>query len=201
MPYSLSIVALVLLWTWLFATRVPHSAGMAVGAVVVLLALSHDRRHGEWGFEWRALAGGAWRALFVTIPAVALIVGAGAALGTLHDRRDFLGSLGPLVVWGAAQQWVLQTVLLREGQRATSRRAGVILAAALFALLHLPNPLLTAVTFAGGVCWCTIYDRHSNIVPLAFSHALGTLALRYAFDPEALGRLRVGFSYLLLGNR
>ena len=200
MPFSTVIVSLVLLWTWLLASRLPDTTVVAIGGAVILLTAWHDLRRGQWGFDWGALAGGSVRSLVVTVPAVIVILGAGAALGTLHDRRDFLGSLGPLVVWGAAQQWVLQTVLLREAQQATSRGRGVVLAAGLFGLVHLPNPLLTLVTFAGALCWCAIYDRYPNIVPLAFSQALGTLALRHAFDPETLGRLRVGLSYLRLGD-
>jgi membrane protease YdiL (CAAX protease family) len=198
MPFSLAIVALVLLWTWLLASRLPDSAVVVVGGAVILLTAWHDARRGEWGVDRRALRASGTRALLVTIPAVLLILGAGAALGTLHDRRDFLGSLAPLVVWGAAQQWVLQTVLLREAQQATSRRGGIVVAATLFAVVHLPNPLLTVVTFAGALFWCAIYDRHPNIVPLAVSQGVGTLALRHAFDADTLGRLRVGSSYLML---
>jgi membrane protease YdiL (CAAX protease family) len=200
MPFSFAIVALVLIWTWLLASRVPDRAALAVGAAVVALAVWHNVRHGEWGVRWRALGGASRGAILVTLPGVALILAAGWALGTLHDRRDVLSSVGPLVVWGAAQQWVLQTVFLREAQRATSRRGGIVVAAALFGLLHLPNPFLTGVTIAGALFWCAIYDRYPNVVPLAVSQGLGTLALRYAFDAETLGRLRVGYSYLLLGG-
>jgi membrane protease YdiL (CAAX protease family) len=200
MPFSVAIVALVLLWTWLLATRVPDNAVLAVGGAVIALAVWRNLRHGEWGITPRSLGGASRAAILVTLPGVVLILAVGWALGTLHDRRDFLGSLGPLIVWGAGQQWVLQTVLLREAQRAWSRRGGIIVAAALFGLLHLPNPLLTGVTFAGALCWCAIYDRYPNIVPLAVSQGLGTLALRHAFDPETLGRLRIGSSYLVLGG-
>jgi hypothetical protein len=44
--------------------------------------------------------------------------------------------------------------------------------------------------------WCRIYDRFPNILPLAASHALGTLAILYAFDGDSTGRLRIGLSYL-----
>jgi hypothetical protein len=40
--------------------------------------------------------------------------------------------------------------------------------------------------------------RHPNVLPLALSHALGTLAILYAFDEAITGRLRVGYSYLQL---
>jgi membrane protease YdiL (CAAX protease family) len=122
----------------------------------------------------------------------------GAALGTLHDRRDFLGNFAPLILWGGAQQWVLQTVVLREAQRASSRRAGVTIAALLFGAVHLPNPFLAPVTAAAALFWCRLYDRYPNIIPFALSHALGTMAVLYAFDTAITGRLRIGAAFLRL---
>lgn len=171
---------------------------LLVSAAVVALAIWHNAKHRAWGFDRSAFWPGLWRALLVTLAGAALLLGAGAALGSLHDRRDFLGSFVPLFVWGLAQQWVLQTVFLAESRRSSSRRAGTWIAAAAFGGIHLPNPLLTAVTFAGGLVWCRIYDRFPNILPLAFSHAVGTVAILHAFDPEVTGRLRVGLSYLRL---
>ena len=101
-------------------------------------------------------------------------------------------------LWGGSQQWILQTVILREAQRASSRTMGAIVAALLFGVLHLPNPLLTIVTLVGALGWCAIYDRYPNIIPLALSHAIGTLALMYAFDDRIIGGLHVGYSYLKL---
>jgi membrane protease YdiL (CAAX protease family) len=93
---------------------------------------------------------------------------------------------------------VLQTVVLREAQRATSRSAGIAVAALLFGAVHLPNPFLAPVTAAAALLWCRIYDRHPNILPLAFSHGFGTLMILYAFDASITGRLRIGASYLRL---
>ena len=72
------------------------------------------------------------------------------------------------------------------------------LAAFLFAAVHLPNPFLTAMTFAGALAWCAIYDRHPNVVPLALSHAMVTLAILHAFDDSLTGHLRIGQAYLRL---
>jgi membrane protease YdiL (CAAX protease family) len=199
-PFTLAIVAVVCSWTWYFEPRVHDRAVVGVGLVVIALTVWHDARRRAWGFDWRAFVPGLARVLIVTLPAVAIIVGAGAVLETLHDRRDFLGSFGALALWGLAQQWVLQTVLLAEAQRWTSRRAGVWIAAAIFAAIHLPNPFLTSVTFAGALLWCRIYDRCPNILPLALSHALGTLAILYAFSPDITGRLRIGLGYLGIGR-
>ena len=195
MPFTAAILAIILTYIWVLDPRTPRAFVMIPIATVGLLGCWRALLTHEWGFKQSAF----WPALrassLVTIAAVAAILVAGAALGTLHDRPDFLGTLAPLIVWGGAQQWILQTVALREAQRVTDR-FGVLLAAALFAVIHLPNPFLTVVTFAGGLAWCSIYARYPHILPLALSHALGTLAILYAFDDAITGRLRIGYSYL-----
>jgi membrane protease YdiL (CAAX protease family) len=198
MPFTLAILSTILLYTWIFDHRLPREFVNVTIGVVAALGIWHSVRTGEWGFDRRAFVPALRVVALFTGPAVVAILLAGALLGTLHDRRDFLGSLGWLVVWGGAQQWILQTVVLHEARRATVPRLGVLLAAMLFALVHLPNPFLTAITFVGGLVWCATYARYPNIAPLALSHALGTLAILYAFDPLLTGRLRIGYSYLLL---
>jgi membrane protease YdiL (CAAX protease family) len=103
-----------------------------------------------------------------------------------------------LIAWGGAQQWVLQTVVLRESRGMTSRTGSIALSAFLFALLHVPNPFLTLMTLIGAIGWCAIFSRYPNFVPLGVSHAIATLALLYAFDDGVTGRLRVGYAYLKL---
>ena len=197
-PFTTLILASIAAYVWFVEGRAARDWVYAPGGLVLLLTVWHNARHGEWGFAPRAFLPGLMWMLLVTFPLVLVILGAGAIVGTLHDRRDFLGSLAPLVLWGGAQQWVLQTVVLREAQRATSRRAGIGLAALLFGAVHLPNPFLAPVTLAAGLVWCRLYDRWPNILPLALSHGLGTLAILYAFDGSITGRLRIGASYLRL---
>ena len=198
MPFTAAIVIVVLSYTWVVEPHVAHSFAYVPIALVVILTIWHDSRRGECGLSWRALGPGLRLSLSVTLALTLLILAAGGAMGTLHDRRDFLGSLAGLVIWGGAQQWVLQTVVLREAQRATSRNGGIVIAALLFGAMHVPNPFLAVVTIAAALFWCWLYDRHPNIVPVALSHALGTLAILYAFDQDVTGRLRIGASYLRL---
>lgn len=198
LPFTTAILACISGYVWLIEPHASRDAVFVPAALVLILTVWHNLRRREWGFSWAAFAPGLWRVLVVTFVAALLILGAGAAIGTLHDRRDFLGSLAPLVPWGAAQQWVLQTVVLREAQRATSSRTGMVVAALLFGAVHLPNPFLAPVTAVAALVWCRLYDRYPNILPLALSHGLGTLALRYAFDDATLGRLRIGAAYLRL---
>jgi membrane protease YdiL (CAAX protease family) len=197
MPFTLAIFGIVLGYTWLVEPRTPQSFAAVPVTLILLLAVWRNLRTQEWGVRWNALVPGLAATTAFTLPLILVLLAAGAASGTLHERRDSLGSLTSLVLWGAAQQWVLQTVVLRELQAAGSRRSGLVAAPLLFAALHLPNPLLTALTLVGALGWCAIYDRYPNVLPLALSHALGTLALLHAFDPALTGGLRVGYAYLM----
>ena len=198
MPFTTVIVSSVLIYAWLVEGRGPDDLVYLPGAIVVALTVWHDARTGEWGFGWRRFRRGLAVTLVMSFALCLVILGIGAAVGTLHDRRDFLGNFAPVILWGGAQQWVLQTVVLREAQRASSRRAGIVIAALLFGAVHLPNPFLASVTAAAALLWCWLYDRYSNIIPLALSHALGTMAVLYAFDTNITGRLRIGAAFLRL---
>lgn len=198
MVFTAGIVGSVLVYVWLVEGRAPDDLVYIPGAIVVILTAWHNALRREWGFSWQ----GFWKGLTMTLAAsvalCAVILAGGAGVGTLHDRRDFLGNFAPLILWGGAQQWVLQTVVLREAQRSSSRKTGIFIAALLFGAVHLPNPFLAPVTAAAALLWCWLYDRYCNIIPLALSHALGTMAVLYAFDTEITGRLRIGAAFLRL---
>jgi membrane protease YdiL (CAAX protease family) len=196
MPFTIAILTTILVYVWML-----EPTGLPVGvpaAIVVALTIWSGVRSGRWGLSTAAFFPALRAATLFTVPAVAVVLGIGAGLGTLRDRGQLLQNLVALIAWGGAQQWVLQTVVLQEARRLNTRDRGVLLAALLFAVVHLPNPLLTLTTFIGAVAWCAIFARHPNIVPLAISHALGTLALLYAFDEATTGHLRIGRAYLTL---
>ena len=196
--FTLPIVAIIFLYTWVLAPRTPRSVSHLVTFLVLALSIWRAVRTGEWGLRrsalWPALRGAA----AFTLPAVLVLCVVGSTLGAVPRRANPWGDLAFLLPWAAGQQFALQTVLLREAQAATSRRQGILLAAAVFGALHLPNPFLAPVTLVAALAWCWVYDRHPNLLPLALSHAFCTLAILYCFDPKITGRLRVGYSYLQL---
>ena len=192
--FTSAILVVLLGYVWVLE---PLGAPLALPVtLVVALAAWSTKRMGLAGFSPKAFLPALWATALFTVPAVLVLLAAGAVMGTLHERPHTLGSLGRLVVWGGAQQWLLQTIVLREVKQAASRWTAVITAALLFACAHLPNPLLVIVTFIGALAWCTIYDRHPNVLPLALSHGVGTLATLSAFDDAITGRLRIGLAYL-----
>jgi membrane protease YdiL (CAAX protease family) len=170
---------------------------LALAGVLALCAWSNRRHGGGWGFRPDALGPAARRAALLTVPAVAVILVAGKELGSLHPPANLALRFTVLLLWALLQQFILQTVILREARRAMPRQAALLTAAGLFALVHLPNPLLTPVTFVAALGWCWVYDRYPNLLPIALSHALASLALAAAFDPAITGGMRVGYGYFL----
>jgi hypothetical protein len=194
--FTTVILGTILLYTWVLE---PWGVPVTVPAGVVLAAtLVNAGRSREWGLSPKAFLRATRSAALFTVPAVLIVLGAGLALGTLHDRPAFLENLAGLIPWGVAQQWVLQTVVLREARGLTLRHVAVVIAAVLFSLVHMPNVFLMGMTFIGALGWCRIYSRHPNILPLGVSHAVATLAMLYAFDDEVTGRLRIGRAFLRL---
>lgn len=196
MPYTAAIAAIILGYTWIAAPLVSvRGPWLALPVVLVIgLCVMHNRRTHEWGFNRKAF----WPAMAWST-ALTLLFGAvlwwiGHRLGDAPRRDapwlDFLY----VCVWGGSQQFVLQTVILREAQ-SVGRRAAVPLAAAIFAAFHLPNPFLVIVTLTGGLIWCAIYARHPHIVPLALSHAAATVIILMSFNLATTGALRTGWRY------
>lgn len=195
MTFSLAILAVVLVYTWAIEPIAPRWAAAVPTLVVIGLSIWRALRSGEWGVNRSALLPALVWAAATTAAATLAMYLAGSLLDTWHDRRDGWSRLAVLIPWGLGQQFALQTVFLREAQAVLSKSSGIWLAALLFAALHLPNPFLTAATAVGALAWCWIYNRHPNLLPLALSHAVATLAILYAFDDTVTGGLRVGAAY------
>lgn len=198
MIFSLAILTIVLAYTWVIDPIAPGWVVSIPVTLVVGLAIWHALRSGDSGLEPAAFLPALWPSGVLTVSAAGAIALAGSRLGTWHDRHDGWMSVAALILWGFGQQFALHTVFLSEAQATVGRHSGIVVAAVLFAALHLPNPFLTAMTLAGALAWCWIYDRHPNLLPLALSHALLTLAILYAFSDAMTGHLRVGVGYLSL---
>jgi membrane protease YdiL (CAAX protease family) len=100
------------------------------------------------------------------------------------------------LAWGLLQQYALQAFINRRAQLVFGKgAASIVLVAAVFALLHLPNPWLTGATFLGGLIWATVYQRAPNLYALALSHAFLTWALISTLPADALHSLRVGYKF------
>ena len=101
-----------------------------------------------------------------------------------------------LPAWALIQQFALQAFMNRRAQVVWGKGAmSVAVVAAVFALLHLPNPALTALTFVGGLIWAAVYQRQANLFALAASHSIASITLATALPLNVINGLRVGFKY------
>ena len=198
-----SVTSSFLIAEWMvlpFAGNSKLVAAVPVGLAFALMLFSH-RTRGETARDigWRLdNFGQAARLLALPVlAAAALVVGAGALLKSLRfDGRQLLEWALWLPLWGLMQQYVLQGFINRRAQLALGRgRRSVLLVALLFALLHLPNPLLAVATFAGGLVWAHVYQRAPNLLALALSHALMSMLLAASLPPSLIKSLRVGVKY------
>jgi hypothetical protein len=199
----ISVVTSCLIAEWVVLAFVGNSK--VVGAIPVTLALlfmifSH-RERGETikaiGFRLDNFLPAVRVLLLPTIIGAALVLfigwySRGHDIGFAPLRPRFL--LLPL--WALFQQYALQGFMNRRAQLAVgSGVKSIVLVAALFSLLHLPNPLLTPLTFIGGLIWAAAYQRAPNLFALALSHTTLSLLLALSVPPHLVYNLRVGLKY------
>jgi membrane protease YdiL (CAAX protease family) len=113
--------------------------------------------------------------------------------GTIPFVQRYLG----YAIWSVFQQVLLQDYFLARLLRLLGRPVSAALAAAtIFSLAHLPNPILTLVTFIWGLAACLLFLRYRNLYPLALAHAILGIAIAMTVPGPVTHNMRVGLGYL-----
>ncbi|HKF47277.1 MAG TPA: CPBP family intramembrane glutamic endopeptidase [Terracidiphilus sp.] len=197
------IYGLILLVIW---TPRPWQWGMwAVASVSILavIAISFD--------GWRPMGicrQNFCRSLWAVAVAAALSFGAvvmAERLHTLHLPNSpfvFIRHYGSYAIWAGIQQLMLQCFFLSRALRLIpNATAAAGLSACLFAIAHLPNPVLTVITLVFGLAACLIFLHYRNLWPLAMAHAILGIAIAVTIPVDLDHNMRVGISYLTYVNR
>ena len=195
------LILLVELIMWV-VPWLPHMeaayAGLAV-LIAILLAVCHvrdDLTARSVGLRFDNLA----PALIDLAPAlllfIALMVSVGLAAGTLRLGSRFFSMLAVVPAWALLQQYMLLAFAGPRIQTILGKgNASILATAALFGLLHLPNPALTLACLAGGFIWAREYGRHPNLIANALTHAVASAFLANSLPHYLLRNMAVGYNH------
>lgn len=198
----ISVVTSCVIAEWVvlgFAGRNKFVIAIPILLALGLMAFSH-RERGESlhdiGFRTDNFLDSCRLLLLPTAVAVLAL----AATGWFTSHTLFAGHFRAryisLPLWALFQQYALNGFINRRAQLAFGKGLkSIAIVAVIFALLHLPNPLLALATLIGGVIWAAVYQRQPNLFALALSHTVTSITLALSISPNLLNSLRVGFKY------
>jgi membrane protease YdiL (CAAX protease family) len=100
-------------------------------------------------------------------------------------------------IWSLQQEFILQSFFFVRLESVLGGRRAAVRAALLFCIAHVPNPVLTVLSFIGGLAFCELFRRYRNLYPLGMLHAALGLTIAASLPDSLLHHMRVGLGYLL----
>ena len=111
--------------------------------------------------------------------------GAGLVNLPLHGIEpfalDWIRALLTYFGWAILQQiLILGYVFRRLSEERLGARGAILVSAAIFGMLHLPNIGLVALATPSALVWTWVYSRHGNLLGVAISHGIiATIATQF----------------------
>ena len=168
-------------------------------ATILVITLLRREDLNTLGLGRRGFASSLW------IVALALAVAAftvwaafrGHTLHSLSGQAPLFGHVWGYFIWAVMQQFLLQSYFLARCLRLTPNRwLAVLSVALLFAIAHIPNPVLTIATFIWGFCCCLLFLRYRNVYTIGIAHGILGICFAITVPDRFHHHMRVGLGYL-----
>jgi hypothetical protein len=190
-----------IMWAVPFTVNPPFAYLGMVGLITLLLVTCHLRD----GVSGRAMGFRVDNFLRVlrayVLPfgiTIALLVLVGLVFGSLRFGPRFVGMLLGVPAWALLQQYMLLAFAQRRFRLIFGPGTpSIVASAAMFGILHLPNPTLTIACLAAGFVWAWQYERSPNLFANALTHTIGSAFLANSLPSLLLKNMVVGYNYFL----
>jgi membrane protease YdiL (CAAX protease family) len=190
------VFACIMIAIWTPPGKVNSIFSLIASASVVAFAIT-----GRWGARELGLTR-PWAGAGPTLLTGAILCGLIALIG-LPLRFAGAGWGVPLArswqygIWALQQEFILQSIFFLRLEPMVGSRRAVFAAATLFAVAHIPSPVLIVLAFAGGVVFCELFRRGRNLYPLGIIHAALGLTIAASLPDHWLHHMRVGIGYVI----
>jgi Type II CAAX prenyl endopeptidase Rce1-like len=167
-------------------------------ATLIAAVLLNRPKVRDLGVGLRGIGGAAW-VIPLAFVVCAATIGLAIWFGTftpLYGRRPVYWHAIFYAIWALEQQFILNSFFYKRFESLLGNTTlTVAVTAALFAFVHLPNPVLMPATFLGGLLFVEAFRRWRNIYPLAIAHAMFGLTLAVTFPDHWIRHMRVGLAF------
>ncbi|MGH9535738.1 MAG: CPBP family glutamic-type intramembrane protease [Terriglobales bacterium] len=171
--------------------------GIAAAVLILLFTLTGKRSWTALGLDVRRIVCGWWVAP-AGVGVAALILLAGHFASTFHGLagRPLAWSALGYPIWALVQEFIAQGYFFVRFEAVLGGSRAVLATAALFAIAHIPNPVLVPVTLGGGLVLSELFRRYRTIYLLAVAQIVVALSLAAAVPNHAVRDMRVGAGYV-----
>lgn len=188
------VFGLILAAVWTPQGQLNRWISLVAALYVLGLAISGDWTLSELGLTHPLRGAGSILLAGAILCGIIMLVGTavrfvGAGYGLPWSRS------GQYVLWSLAQEFILQSIFFVRLESIFGPRRAVIIAAGLFSIAHIPSPVLTLLSFAGGMLFSELFRRFRNLFPLGAIHGTLGLTIAASMPDKWLHHMRVGLGY------